>query len=105
MRHTATLSANDDTCPSSSDNAGQFVVRPGRVGRGMIGNVSSSITVTLQEYDGANWIPVKSVDGNTTYSWTAAQTFTILDAGSYRLIASGVSSGSADCTLVEVQAP
>ena len=55
--------------------------------------ISSTITVTLQrKIDGANWVAVE--DG-----YTASTTKDIVGAGTYQLIASGTSGGSAVCFI------
>lgn len=80
-----TLDADDEVC-------GPVTVVTGKLGFFSVA-VTGTITVTLQrKIDGANWVAVE--DG-----YTASTTKDIVGAGTYQLIASGTSSGSAVCFI------
>lgn len=89
----ATLSVNNDTC-------GPLEVLVG--GRGSVHiEISSTITVSLQRKIGdGGYVTVKLPDGATAASWTSSISMLIDAPGTYQLLASGVSGGSAVCQLV-----
>ena len=82
---TATLDANDETC-------GPFVLIKGEEGLLHIA-VTGTITVTLQRRANGSWVSV------TDAAYTASVTTDIVGAGTYQLIASATSGGSAVCML------
>lgn len=88
----ATLSANSDVC-------GPILIGSRRQGTFRI-NISGTITVALQSrMEGTNWLTVKKADDSTDASYTADAVGQITAPGEYRLLASGVSGGTAICRL------
>ena len=80
-----TLDANDEVC-------GPVIIVTGKLGFFSVA-VTGTITVTLQRrIDGANWVAVEN-------GYTASTTKDIVGAGTYQLIASGTSGGSAVCFI------
>ena len=88
MSIAVTLAANDATNPAT----GTFVVPRGQTASYAV-DITSTITVTLQRRIGTSgWIAVET-------GYTADTTKQIEAPGEYRLIASGVSGGSAVTNL------
>lgn len=84
MASPVTLDANDETNPAS----GTFVCLPGQTASYFI-DITGTITVTLQRRIGSSaWIAVET-------GYTTDTTKQIISPGEYRLLASGVSGGSA----------
>jgi hypothetical protein len=88
---TATLDANDEVC-------GPINVPNGH-GAAVHIVVTGTITVTLQRaYGGLAYVTVLKPDGDPA-AFTASYTGQIDSPGDYKLVASGVSGGSAACAL------
>lgn len=89
MSQSVTLDANDETNPAS----GTFNVPRGQTASYSV-DVTGTITVTLQrKIGGTAWIAVET-------GYTSDTTKQIEAPGDYRLIASGVSGGSAVTFLI-----
>lgn len=88
MGVTVTLDANDETNPVS----GEIIVGKTQTAAYDV-VVTGTITVTLQrKINGTNWVAVEA-------GYTSSVTKHIVAPGAYRLIASGVSGGSAITSL------
>lgn len=87
----ATLSANDNVC-------GPIVIGPRRTGVFRI-EVTGTITVAVQTRVGSTWFSVKKGDETTDATYAVDAAGQITAPGEYRLIASGVSGGSAVCRI------
>lgn len=88
MGITVTLDANDETNPVS----GAVIVAKNQTANYDV-VITGTITVTLQRrLNGTNWVPVET-------GYSASTTKQIIAPGSYRLIASGTSGGSAITSL------
>jgi hypothetical protein len=88
MAQAVTLDANDETNPAT----GTFIVPRGQTASYAV-DVTGTITVTLQRRIGTSgWIAVET-------GYTSDTTKQIEAPGEYRLIASGVSGGSAVTNL------